>query len=109
MTDSGDPRFLTTKEAASLLRVSPRTVLNWIEQDAIPYVALPSAGGRRREYRIPRHGLLRSLAANYDLGQDFAASDAALERFSADVPDTDGVRDTSDNSEVVQRRTTAAR
>jgi excisionase family DNA binding protein len=102
MTDTSEPQLLTTKEAARLLRVSPRTVLNWIDQDAIPYVALPSAGGRRREYRIPRHGLLRSLAANYDLAQDFAAADAALARFDAPDPT---VQERSDHA---QRRRAVA-
>ena len=73
------PRLVTTKEAAELLSVSPRTVLNWIQDDAIPYVELPSRGGQRREYRIPLQGLLRSLAGNYDLAGEFTAADDALE------------------------------
>lgn len=62
-------RLLSPKEAADLLRVSPRTVLNWIGADAVPYVALPQTGARRREYRIPLYGLLRSLEGNYDLAE----------------------------------------
>lgn len=61
-----NPRLMTTKEAAELLNVSPRTILNWIERGSIPYVELPG-GGERKEYRIPQLALLRSLAGNYDL------------------------------------------
>jgi excisionase family DNA binding protein len=81
-----EPRLLTTKEAAELLRVSPRTVLNWIERDSVPYVALPHAGGRRREYRIPLHGLLRSVAANFDLSEEFAISDQAMSALQQESP-----------------------
>ena len=68
------PRLITTAEAAALLRVSSRTVLNWIESDTIPYVQLPSAG-TRRDYRIPVAALLRSLSGNYDLATDLQALD----------------------------------
>lgn len=61
-----NPRLMTTKEAAELLNVSPRTILNWIERGSIPYVELPGAG-ERKEYRIPQLALLRSLSGNYDL------------------------------------------
>ena len=61
-----NPRLITTKEAAELLNVSPRTILNWIEKGSIPYVELPGAGDRR-DYRIPQIALLRSLSGNYDL------------------------------------------
>ena len=67
------PRLITTNEAASLLRVTPRTIVNWIERGSIPYVELPS-GGSRREYRIPEVALLRSLSGNFDL-------EAELERL----------------------------
>jgi excisionase family DNA binding protein len=73
MNAQAQPHLLTTKEAADLLRVSPRTVLNWIDQDLVPYVALPSRG--RREYRIPRRALLRALSANYDLAKEFSEAD----------------------------------
>jgi excisionase family DNA binding protein len=53
-------RLITTKEAADLLQVSPRTVQSWIDQEAIPYIRLPSVGGRP-SYRIPLRGLLNSL------------------------------------------------
>lgn len=68
------PNLITTSEAADLLRVSSRTVLNWIEADAIPYIQLPSTG-TRRDYRIPVAGLLRSLSGNYDLAADLVALD----------------------------------
>ena len=72
------PELITTKEAARLLSVSPRTVLNWIRDDAIPYVELPGGGDQRHEYRIPLHGLLRSLSGNYDLAAEFRAADDVL-------------------------------
>jgi excisionase family DNA binding protein len=71
-------RLITTSEAAELLRVSPRTVLNWIEREAIPYVALPPAGNRR-EYRIPLHGLLNSLSGTYDLASQLDSLGRAAE------------------------------
>jgi excisionase family DNA binding protein len=63
------PQLLTPAEAAQLLSVSPRTITNWIHDDRIPYVTLPSGG-----YRVPLHALLRSLGGNYDLAQDFRAA-----------------------------------
>ncbi len=47
----GDVRLLTTSEVARLVRVSSRTVNNWIKQEKVPYIELP--GG---EYRIPLAG-----------------------------------------------------
>lgn len=80
MDTQPQPHLLTTKEAADLLRVSPRTVLNWIDEDLVPYLALPSRG--RREYRIPRRGLLRALSANYDLASEFSEADQAVREAS---------------------------
>lgn len=54
--------LLTTRRAAELLNVTPRTVTNWIRADRVPYVRLP--GG---EYRLPLDGLLDSLSGPYDL------------------------------------------
>ena len=31
------PRFLTVEEVAALLRVSPRSVYDWVSQEAIPF------------------------------------------------------------------------
>jgi hypothetical protein len=69
-----------------MLNVSPRTVLNWIKDGAIPYVELPSGPARRSEYRIPVQALLRSLAGNYDLAAEFKRADAA----ALDERDGDG-------------------
>jgi len=77
------PRLLTTNEAASLLNVSQRTILNWIKADTIPYVELPSAG-KRAEYRIPQVALLRSLSGNYDLGAELRSLDEAAEAAGLD-------------------------
>jgi excisionase family DNA binding protein len=63
-------RLVSTSEAAEILSVSPRTVVNWIKKDLIPYVELP--GG---EYRIPLNALLRSLAGTYDLSAELEAVD----------------------------------
>ena len=70
------PRLITTKEAADLLRVSPRTILNWIEKGSIPYVMLPYSG-TRREYRIPVLALLQSLRGNFALADDLRELDKA--------------------------------
>jgi excisionase family DNA binding protein len=59
------PPLLTTAQAASLLNVSRRTVLNWINDDRVQYVRLP--GG---EYRIPLDPLLESLEGTYDLANE---------------------------------------
>lgn len=77
------PQLLTTTEAADLLKVSSRTILNWIGAETIPYVQLPSNGGRN-EYRIPLQGLLSSLSGNYDLAGELRQLDAAA---SADGQD----------------------
>lgn len=70
------PQLLTTGEAAALLKVSSRTILNWIDADTIPYLKLPPNGGRN-EYRIPLQGLLSSLSGNYDLAGELRKLDAA--------------------------------
>jgi excisionase family DNA binding protein len=54
--------LLTTRRAAELLNVTPRTVTNWIRADRVPYVRLP--GG---EYRLPSEGLLDALSGTYDV------------------------------------------
>jgi excisionase family DNA binding protein len=80
------PRLITTKEAAELLHVSSRTVLNWIESGSIPYVELPSSGARH-EYRIPVLALMQSLRGNYDLASDIRELDEAT--TAAGVTDDD--------------------
>jgi excisionase family DNA binding protein len=74
-------QLLTTQEAAELLRVSPRTVQNWIKRGRVPFLELP--GG---EYRLPLAGLLESLSGTFDLGQALRDLDAASGAVSeADV------------------------
>ena len=68
------PKLLTTKQAAELLNVSRRTVLNWIETEKVPYLKLP--GG---DYRVPLAGLLASLSGTYRLDDEIRALD---ERFA---------------------------
>lgn len=80
-------RLLTTTEAAELLRVSGRTVLNWIERDAIPYVTLPQAGDARKQYRIPLYGLLSSLEGTYDLSRRVHELDEAVSSARLDPPE----------------------
>jgi excisionase family DNA binding protein len=80
------PRLITTKEAAELLHVSPRTIVKWIDNEAIPYLRLPQVG-ERKEYRIPLAGLLKSLGGNYDLAAELRALDAAS--LEAGVTDED--------------------
>lgn len=74
-------QLLTTQEVAELLRVSPRTVQNWIKRDQVPFLELP--GG---EYRLPLAGLLESLKGSFDLGQALRDLDAASGAISeADI------------------------
>ena len=77
------PRLITTNEAASLLRVTPRTIVNWIERGSIPYVELPS-GGSRREYRIPEVALLRSLSGNFNLEAELERLETAAAEMTED-------------------------
>lgn len=64
------PKLLSTKQAAELLNVSKRTILNWIESERVPYVKLP--GG---DYRIPLAGLFASLSGTYRLDEEIRALD----------------------------------
>lgn len=75
----GDVRLLTTGEVAALLRVTTRTVNNWIKQEKVPYIELP--GG---EYRIPLAGLLASLNGTFDLAKALGDLDEALADVSED-------------------------
>jgi excisionase family DNA binding protein len=82
---SPDPdRLLTTEEAAQLLNVDRRTILNWIKGDRIPYVKLPG-GERRAQYRVPRLALLSMLGGNYDLAKQFRKEAAAAAEAAAPV------------------------
>jgi excisionase family DNA binding protein len=77
------PRFLTTAEAASLLNVTQRTVVNWIHEGSIPYLELPSKG-KRKEYRIPELALLESLSGNYDLAGELRSLNDEAETAGMD-------------------------
>ncbi len=59
------PILLTVPQAASLLRVSDRTIRRWIEAERIPFLKLPSGS-----YRIPQGALLASLRGTYDLADE---------------------------------------
>ncbi len=61
------PRLISVEEAAALLAVDGGTVRDWIDEDAIPYVELPTRTGARRRFRIPLQGLLNTLGGNHDL------------------------------------------
>lgn len=65
------PSLIDVDEAAALLSVSPRTVLGWIAEDALPYVESPEPP----HYRLPLHGLVRSLPELYDLPTEFREAD----------------------------------
>jgi excisionase family DNA binding protein len=78
---------VTTSEAAALLNVSKRTVVNWIHRDLVPYVRLP--GG---EYRIPLGALLSSLSGTFDLSIELEA----LDRATADLDEDEAVRIAAD-------------
>jgi excisionase family DNA binding protein len=101
-------RLLTTQEAADLLRVNARTVLNWIDHDAIPYVALPQVGQSRRQYRIPLFGLLSSLEGTYDLAERVAELDAGVAAGTV-VPPSEQVEaaEQADASATVAREAVA--
>jgi excisionase family DNA binding protein len=64
-TVAARPLLLSVPQAASLLRVSDRTVRRWIKAERIPFLRLPSG-----EYRIPQGALLSSLRGTYDLADE---------------------------------------
>ncbi|HET8536802.1 MAG TPA: helix-turn-helix domain-containing protein [Solirubrobacteraceae bacterium] len=72
---------MSTKEAADLVGVSPRTVTNWADAGKVPYLKLP--GG---EYRIPLAGFLAAMEGTYDLAAELEkVQQSALERAENDV------------------------
>jgi excisionase family DNA binding protein len=79
-TVASQPKLLSTTQAAGLLNVSRRTILNWIEADKVPYVKLP--GG---DYRVPLTGLLDSLSGTYRLQEEIRA----LDKRNAGLTDED--------------------
>lgn len=78
---ASQPVFLTVNEAASLLRVSDKTIRRWIADERIPYLELPGGSG----YRIPQASLLASLNRNFD----FAAESAAIDKLFEGVTESD--------------------
>jgi excisionase family DNA binding protein len=68
---AASPQLLTVAQAASLLRVSEKTMRRWIDADRVPYLRLPSGG-----YRIPQGALLASLGGTYNLADELAELDA---------------------------------
>ncbi len=67
------PQLLKVSEVAEMLSVDRRTVVNWIEQERVPYLRLP--GGA---YRLPMQGLLSSLSGTYDLAAELREQDEAV-------------------------------
>jgi len=76
------PHLLTTEQAATLLNVSSKTILNWIGEDRIPYVRLPG-GQERAQYRIPLDGLVASLSGTFDLGAALRAGEEHVSSLSS--------------------------
>ena len=68
---TSQPVLLTVSQAASLLRVSDRTIRRWIEAERIPFLKLPSGA-----YRIPQGALLASLRGTYDLAGELQQLEA---------------------------------
>lgn len=73
------PILLTVPQAASLLRVSDRTIRRWIEAERIPFLKLPSGS-----YRIPQGALLASLRGTYDLADELRQLEAKHGHLSDD-------------------------
>jgi excisionase family DNA binding protein len=73
------PILLTISQAASLLRVSDRTIRRWIEAERIPFLKLPSGS-----YRIPQGALLASLRGTYDLADELQQLEAKHGHLSGD-------------------------
>jgi excisionase family DNA binding protein len=68
---ASQPILLTVPQAASLLRVSDRTIRRWIEAERIPFLKLPSGS-----YRIPQGAMLASLRGTYDLAGELQELEA---------------------------------
>jgi excisionase family DNA binding protein len=64
------PCLISIDEAAAVLSVSPRTILAWIASEDVPFVETPNGG-----YKLPLHGLVRSLPRLYDLPREFREAD----------------------------------
>lgn len=57
MSDSGSEQYLSVKEVAALLRVSPATIRAWIQRGYLPALQ-PTRGAA---LRIPRSSLSRLI------------------------------------------------
>lgn len=88
------PQMITIQEAAEFLHVAPRTVLNWIAEDRIPYIRLPG-GSERTQYRIPLGALVSSLTGSFDLSAALAEGEA---RAAAALSDEDVKRAAVENA-----------
>lgn len=76
-------RMITPQEAANLVGVTGATVINWIDREAIPYIELPSPGGKRRKFRIPLDGFLATFKGNFDLEADLVETDGPTQEIEA--------------------------
>ncbi|MFY9264414.1 MAG: helix-turn-helix domain-containing protein [Solirubrobacterales bacterium] len=76
---ASQPILLTLPQAASLMKVSDRTIRRWIEAEAIPFLRLPSGG-----FRIPQSALLASLSSTRDLARELSEQDAQSAGISED-------------------------
>jgi len=68
---ASQPILLTVAQAASLMKVSDRTIRRWLDARSIPFLKLPSGG-----YRIPQGALLASLSSTRDLARELQDHDA---------------------------------
>jgi excisionase family DNA binding protein len=76
---ASQPILLTLPQAASLMKVSDRTIRRWIEAESIPFLRLPSGG-----FRIPQGALLASLSSTRDLARELSEQDAQSAGISED-------------------------
>jgi excisionase family DNA binding protein len=53
--------YLTTREAARLLRVSPETIIRWAQHDGLPALRLRCERSGRWRYRFRRADVLARL------------------------------------------------
>lgn len=66
-TDPPKKRFLTTKQTAAVLKVSKRTVNEWIREKRLPAVVVtPGRSANGRRYRVLEADLLHFLARSSD-------------------------------------------
>ena len=80
MTRTPQPKLLPVEAAATICGVSPHTVLEWVERDAVPYVTSGSG-----VVKLPLHGLLRATAGLYTLDVEFREADDIAEGLEHDA------------------------